>query len=277
MTEDVIAEMQRSGCGLGRMGSYVPWVHILSFYSEGRTHEPFSHRFGGRTHQLLSDGEKRAFTVLEWARDVIDVREQYPLPREITLEVAHSLGIKHQYYPGTHLPYVMSLDFLVDRVKDGKTYLQAINVKTADELEDPDVINELEIARATCEGMDIEHHLFISERLDASQKIKNLEWIRDAQLDEYATEPFPGFFEEHMSRMAADIRARQHDVSLSDYCSGYDRRYSVERGIGMRVARMLLQSRALTMDLNNVDPQMAHMSSYHLSARPGQLQSVGGQ
>jgi hypothetical protein len=81
MPEEVIAEMQRSGRGRGRMGTWNPWVHILDFYSDGRTHEPFSHRFGGRTHQLPSDDGLRGFTVLGKARDVIDVREKYPLPR----------------------------------------------------------------------------------------------------------------------------------------------------------------------------------------------------
>lgn len=273
--EDVIAALQREGKGRGRGPTYQPWVGILDFYSDGRTHEPYSHKFG-RTHQLLSNGEWLTFLMLEWADDVVGAREQYPLDREITLEVAHELRIAHQYYPGTHVPFVMTLDFLVDRVHDGQDYLQAFNVKTADELEDPNVINALEIARAACHGMDIEHHIIISERLP-KQKLKNLEWIRDAQLDQDATEPFPGFFEEHKSRMVADIRARRFDGSLTDYCSNYDRRYSVEKGVGMRVARMLMSAKALTMDLNNPNVELAHMDTFHLSALPGKLRAIGDE
>jgi hypothetical protein len=256
--EDVIATLQREGKGRGRRATYQPWVGILDFYSDGRTHEPFSHKFG-RTHQLLSNA-----------------REQYPLDREITLEVAHELRIAHQYYPGTHVPFVMTLDFLVDRVRDGQEYLQAFNVKTTDELEDPSVINQLEIARATCQGMDIEHHIIITEQLP-KQKLKNLEWIRDAQLDEDATEPFPGFYEEHKSRMVADIRVRRFDGSLTDYCSNYDRRYSVEKGVGLRVARMLMSAKALTMDLNNPNVELAHMDTFRLSALPGRLRAIGDE
>jgi len=276
MTEDVIAEMVRKGYGRGRLGSYIPWIHILDFYGEGRTHEPFSHRFGRRTHQLLSDGELRMFKLLEWAPDVADVREQFPLPRDITLEVARSLGIIHKYYPGTGVPYVMALDFLVDRVRDGNRYLQAFNVKPQGDLDDPEVINELEVARATCEGMDIEHYLVVSEDLKSSQKLKNIAWIRDAQLDEDATEPFPGFFEDHKSRMLADMRARSFDGILVDYCSSYDRRYSVEKGTGLRVVRMLLQAKALSMDLNVETPEAAHFETFHISALLGQPQVVAG-
>lgn len=275
MSVEAIQRMQREGRGRGRLATYMPWVTILDFYSLGRTHEPYSHKFG-RSHQLLSDGEWWMFLLLEWAAHVTDVREQFPLDHDITLEVAHDLGIRHQYYPGTHVPFVMTLDFLVDCVHEGGTYLQAFNVKTAGELEDQNVINELEIARATCEGMDIEHHLVVTERLPKT-KLKNLEWIRDAQLDADATEPYAGFYQEHMSRMVADIRTRRFDGTLADYCSGYDCRYSVEKGVGLRVARMLLSARTLTMDLNNTSQEMAHMDTFHLSALPGQLRSVGGK
>ena len=273
-TEDVIARLQKDGRGRGRGPTYIPWVGILDFYSEGRTREPYSHKFL-RTHQLLSDGEWWTFLLLEWAADVIDVREQYPLDRDITLEVAHGLRIPHQYYPGTHVPLVMTIDFLVTRIRDGKEYLEAFNVKTAADLEAPRVIEELEVARATCEGMDIDHHLIVTERLP-KQKLRNLEWIRDAQLDADATEPFPGFFEEHMSRMTADIAARRFDGSLVDYCSRYDSRYSVEQGVALRVARMLMSVRALNMDLNNPNPQLAHMDTFQLSALPGRLRSMQG-
>ena len=134
---------------------------------------------------------------------------------------------------------------------------------------------ELEVARATCEGMDIDHHLIVTERLP-KQKLRNIEWIRDAQLDADATEPFPGFFEEHMSRMTADIAARRFDGSLVDYCSRYDSRYSVEQGVALRVARMLMSVRALKMDLNNPNPQLAHMDTFQLSALPGRLRSMQG-
>jgi len=272
-SEDTISRLQNEGRGKGRGPTYSPWVYVTDFYSTGRTHEPFSHKFG-RQHQLLSDGEWWMFLLLEWMQDVGDVREQYPLPRNITQEIAHQLGIHHQCYPGTHVPLVMTLDFLATRLIEGKDRLEAYSVKTEAELEDPAQIEHLEVARATCQGMDIPHHLIISERLP-KVRLKNLDWIRDAQLDPDATEPFPGFYEDHMSRMTQDMAARRHDGALVDYCTEYDRRYSVDRGVGLRVARMLLSARTLRMDLNNPSPELAHMDSFTLTARPGRLRSVG--
>jgi TnsA endonuclease N terminal len=271
-SEDAIARLQNEGRGKGRGPTYLPWIRVMDMYSDGRSREFYSHKFG-REHQLLSDGEWGTYLMLEWAHDVVDVREQFPLPRDITQEIAHDLGIRHQYYPKTHVPFVMTLDFLVTRVRDGKEVLQALNIKTADELEDADVVGHLEIARATCHGMGIDHHLVASEMLSKTV-VTNLGWIRDAQLDKDAIEPFPGFYEDHMSRMSHDIAARRYDGSLVDYCSEYDRRYGVEPSVGLRVARMLMTTRALRFDFNNPTPELAHMDSYQLSARPGRLRSV---
>lgn len=246
----------------------------MDLYSDGRTREFHSHKFG-RVHHLLSDGEWGFFLMLEWAHDVIDVREQYPLPRDVTQEVAQQLRIAHQYYPGTHVPYVMTLDFLVTYVRDGKERLQAFSVKTAADLEKPPELELLELARSTCHGMDIDHHIIASERLPAV-KVKNLGWIRDAQLDEDATEPFPGFYDDHMSRMTQDIAARRSSESLVDYCTAYDRRYGVEPGTGLRVARMLMATRVLRFDLNNETPELAPMDTFQLTARPGRLRAAGG-
>lgn len=273
MTEEVISRFQREGRGAGVAASYCPWIYITDYYSGGRTHEPWSHKFG-REHQLLSDEEWRTFVMLEWAQDVQDVREQYPLDRDITLGVAQELGIRHQCYPGTQVPLVMTVDFLVTRIRNGEQILQAFNVKTAGDLQDPLTLSYLEISRSTCEGLGIDHHLIVGGRI-AKQKSKNLEWIRRALLDKDHIEPHEGFYGEHMSRMTRDIETRHFDGSLVEYCLAYDARCSIEPGEGLRIARMLLWQRTLQMDLNNVEPEHAHMDSFRLSAMPGRLRSVG--
>ena len=273
-TEEAVARLQREGRGQGRLSTYSPWVHITDFYSEGRTHEPYSHKTG-RQHQLLSDGERDAFLMLEWDRDVIDIREQYPLPRDITLEIAHHLGIRHPYYEGTHVPEVMTLDFLVTKVANGAEVAEAFTVKVQDDMNLPKVVERLEIERTVCQSMGVPYRILVKERMP-TVKVRNLLWIHQAQLDPDSTEDYPGFFKEQMARMAQDIAARRYDGALVDYCTEYDRRYSVSAGTGMRVARMLLKSRALTMDLNNPQPQTAHMDCFQLSTLPGRLRSVGG-
>ena len=44
---------------------------------------PYSYRTG-RNHELLSDGENETFAMLEWRLDNADIREQFPLDRDIS-------------------------------------------------------------------------------------------------------------------------------------------------------------------------------------------------
>jgi hypothetical protein len=273
-SEEAISRLQNEGRGKGRGPTYEPWIRITDFYSEGRTHEPYSHKTK-RHHQLLSDGEYDAFVMLEWARNVVDIREQYPLDREISLEIAKELGIKHQYYPGTHIPLVLTVDLLVTKMCGAEETLEAFSVKVAADLENRTVIERLEVERATCQALSVPYHLLVKEHLPKT-KLKNLGWIRSAQLDEDRTELYEGFYEEQKALMVQDIAAVRYDGSLVDYCTNYDRRYSVESGTGLRVARMLMSQRTLSMDLNNPEPQLAHMDSFRLSALPGRLRHVAG-
>ena len=55
-----------------------------------------------------------------------DIREQYPLDREITQTIAQELKIRHPHYPGTHVPTVMTVDFLLTVVQNGEELSRAL-------------------------------------------------------------------------------------------------------------------------------------------------------
>ncbi len=105
------------------------------------------------------------------------IREQYPLDREISLEIAKELGIKHQYYPGTHIPLVLTVDLLVTKMCGAEETLEAFSVKVAADLENRTVIERLEVERATCQALSVPYHLLVKEHLPKT-KLKNLGWIR---------------------------------------------------------------------------------------------------
>jgi len=72
------------------------------------------HRFIGwktsREHHLLSDLEFNYLCFCDWAENVIDIREQFPLDRENTLKIAEDIGIHHPVDPKTKVPVVMTIE-----------------------------------------------------------------------------------------------------------------------------------------------------------------------
>ena len=273
-SEETIARLEKEGRGRGKGATYVPWILTTDLYSDGRTHSIYSEKTG-RSHELLSDGELNAFFMLEWAKDVTDIREQFPLDREVTQEVAMKLGLHHPCYPKTHVPLVFTLDLLTTLVRNGEPQLVTYSVKTMEGLNKQSVVERLEIERASCQAYGMEYHLLVKEQMPVTT-ISNIKWIRGAALNPDTPDETRQHLEEQMDLMVEDLRHRTPDTTLVDYCCAFDRRRGNEKGTGIRVVRMLLGQRVLTMDMNNPEPQQAPMSAFRVSALPGKLRAAGG-
>lgn len=273
-TEKKIAELQAAGYGRGVGRDYLPWIHVRDFSSRGTSRRAPSAKTG-RTHQLLSEVEYDLFLLLEWSRDFIDVREQYPLDRDLTQDVARSLGIKHPCYPNTHVPTVMTVDFLCTRAVSGEDDLVAFNAKRTEEAEDEESLLKLEIQRATLEQLGIPHHLVYHSDLPA-QKVRNIDWIRDSLVKEGEVEPRQGYWTSMSLRMSQMFTGARSDQSLAQFCAAFDVANSAKPGTGLRAARLLMLERILVPDLSLAAIEQAPLGAFLLTGNSGQLRAVGG-
>lgn len=135
----------------------------------------------GRVHHLFSDNESCFFLLADYAADVVDIREQFPLfPESATQRVALSLGVRHPSYPRSPTPLVMTTDFLLTRIdKEGKRSFIAFSIKSADDLRGrsrKSVLTKLEIERRYWLLRGIPWYLFTSAEFDKTV-IDNLEWL----------------------------------------------------------------------------------------------------
>jgi len=143
--EAKIGKYLKEGRGQGEGAAYRPWLTVQDVPSTGR-----SSRVRGwkaqRIHHFLSDLETRYFYLLDWSDDVTDIREQYPLPREETQALAAALGIRHPQDPKTKTDIVVTTDFLITTADGG--VLRARAIKPAKDLDNPRVIEKLQIEKA---------------------------------------------------------------------------------------------------------------------------------
>lgn len=275
-TENKIAELHQGGHGQGTGANYKPWIEITDLSSLGRSRRVKSHKTG-RTHHLLSDVEYDIFLAAEWSRSVVDIREQFPLDREITQTIAQDLKIRHPHYPGTRIPTVMTVDFLLTIHNGEGENLVALNAKRDDEAEKQKSIEKLEIQRSYFAALHIPHHLIYYSCIP-KQKIKNLAWIRDAQLKPEEKEPYNGFFDNLKTRMGDELAGYgKANISLVAYCTAFDERHGTHPGTGLRVARMLMQERALHTDLEAIDLTQLPLNDFLMTSRSGQLRMVRGK
>ena len=84
----------REGRGLGDGSKYKPWIKAREIAGEG-TASTFPDYKHGREIQVLSQGEAYYYYLFRWRDDVLDIKEQYPLNKKETMELATSMHIKH--------------------------------------------------------------------------------------------------------------------------------------------------------------------------------------
>lgn len=275
-SEKKISEMQIAGRGQGSGPDYRPWVQVADVSSKGVSRRVWSHKTR-RVHELLSNVEYETFLLAEWSPSVVDIQEQYPLDREVTLALAQQLSIKHPCYPTTSVPTVMTVDFLLTIHRGREQTLLALNCKREEEAEEARSIDKLEIQRSYFQELGIEHHLVYHSRIP-HQKVRGIEWIRSALLKEHESEPRAGYYEDLKKVMTKELASGKQtttDSTLASFCKRFDTAHGIEPGTGLRVARMLMQERALQADLAADDLAAEPLTSFLMTARAGRLRSVG--
>lgn len=141
---------QHRGEGTGK--DYKPWIKISELNSQGTATEVIDYKHG-RNIQLLSQGEMYYYYLLRWRDDVADIREQYPLNLELTLNICEKLNYKHPHSDNTR----MTTDLLVTKT-DGS--LEAYSIKySKNELDNPRTLEKLYIEKLYWNSFKIPFHI----------------------------------------------------------------------------------------------------------------------
>lgn len=262
-TEAVIERLIKEGQGSGQGPDYVPWVGVHDMASAGRTHRAWSPVYR-RTIHLQSDVEWRTFLLLEFSGKFPELYEGYPLERKITLEIAAALGVKHPYYPGTHVPAVMTVDFLGVDKRGGDLRFAAFDSKRSEDMDANNadhIIAKLQITRAYFAGMNVPHHLVLHSQLHM-QLVKNIEWIRGGIAKTGEDETYARCIDEKADQMFYELANGSYTSTLAEYCQKFDERHGLRSGDASRAARMLLWDHRLKCDLRNSDVAKLPLASF---------------
>lgn len=190
--EQIIRKRISEGRGRGAGQTYNPWHHVTRSEapSKSRNHLYVSVTVGQREHHLLSDLEQKGTLFLDFAPDVIDIREQFPLfPRKLGLDLAEKLGIVHPRYPGSSVPTVLSIDSLVT-LSGGQPL--ALDFKYLKDARKRKHLARLELHRRFCELFNIPWFLVLEKNIPDIPHT-NLVWLRQnavlpSRLQRYLTD-----------------------------------------------------------------------------------------
>ncbi|WP_317853404.1 TnsA endonuclease N-terminal domain-containing protein [Lysinibacillus sphaericus] len=174
-TEEKIGRYLKEGRGQGELSQYIPWLNVQDFSSNGNVT-----RINGwkttRKHEFFSNLERSYFFLLDWSDDVIDIREQFPIDRELTFKIAEEKGISHPIDNISNTIIPMTTDFLITLIKNKSRVYLARTVKPCKDLEEPRIIEKFEIEREYWEKKGIDWGI-ITERELPTGLVKNIQWI----------------------------------------------------------------------------------------------------
>lgn len=232
---------ERRGQGFGE--NYKPYLTVRDVPSKGRVHRRPSLTHNRVVH-LLSDLELAVFLLLDWQENVLDIREQFPLNQEKTLEIARRLGIKHPSYQG--VDQVVTTDLLIDLEINGSHINHAISIKYAQDLEDKRNIEKLEIERRYWENEGIDWYIFTEHEIP-TKTIKNIRWLAAHTYNyELDAETRISVFEKIVQ--AIDV---QPYIKLADILKLVDSREELRSGTYLQYFRHLAAQNAFHWDMGD--------------------------
>lgn len=245
--EAKIARYAKEGRGTGRGSAYRPWLTVQDVPSLGlcsRIHG-FKSR---REHHLLSNLESALFQILEWSDIVVDVREQFPLDREVTRMLATEMGIAHPRDVETGTDLVMTTDFVVDVRVGQDVEERALAVKPADELVKPRILEKLELERRYWRRESVSWHV-VTDRDLPRERAKTLRWLHEMRSLNHMEGHYPDYWRDRCERFLAQLQQVrggliEHFLRSLEECDGFS------PGEPMTVLRHLAANRVIGIDLD---------------------------
>lgn len=230
----------KEGRGSGRGRDYKPWLTVRDVSSRGRSHRIFGYK-SQRIHHLLSDLELAVLVILEWQQTTLDVREQFPLQRDLTLEIAEQCGIRHPSVKGVE--QFMTSDLLIDT--SSPTFPRfALQVKRSEDLDKPRTIEKLELERRYWQVKEVPWFL-ITEKDIPSTVFQNIDWLYSAQSDD-----IQGIDLAHRIKVYSHHFAEQPQKTIIDISKSLDVAYALPAGQSLLEIRHLLAHRIYAFDLH---------------------------
>lgn len=237
----------KEGRGQGTGNSYKPWITVHDFPSNG-----FISRAPGwksnRVYHFMSTNELRYFYILEWSDIVTDIREQFPLELEETMKIAEELGIKHPRDNKSDFPIVLTTDFFIVAVIDGKETYFARTIKPEKYLENNRTIEKFQIEWVYWQKRGVDWKI-VTEKDIPKKFAENIEWIHS----EYRLEPTLELSVSEQRDICENLKKRlaKAEGQINKVTMKLDEELNIEGGTSLGLFKHLLANKEITMDMND--------------------------
>ncbi|EFI70147.1 Tn7-like transposition protein A [Lysinibacillus fusiformis ZC1] len=242
-TEEKIARYIKLGKGQGELSEYTPWLNVQDFSSKGNVT-----RLNGwktkRQHEFFSNLERSYFFLLDWSDDVLDIREQFPIDRELTFKIAEEKSIPHSIDNKNNTIIPMTTDFFITLIQNKRRVYLARTVKPSKDLEDPRIIEKFEIEREYWEKKGINWGIITEKELPEGL-VKNIQWVHkfyflDCEEDELLALELLKVIKFNVKRL---------NIKIISLCNKFDEEYNLEVGTALTYIKHLIARKMIVFNM----------------------------
>jgi len=173
----------------------------------------------------------------DWADNVLDIREQFPLERELTLQIAEDLGISHPIDKKINTSIVMTTDCFLTMREGATVVYKTRTFKFEKDLNDERVIEKFEIEKCYWDQQGIDWAIVTEKELPATF-LSNLKFLRDSYF--VNDDETLALLMEEWNRFTGLVL-----VNLQ----AFDTKYNFELGIGISLYKHALAKKLLKVNM----------------------------
>lgn len=237
----------KEGRGQGDGAHYRPYIYVQDFSSRGQSNRDFG-LTTKRQHDLFSKLEHRVYLVFDNS-GLLDIKEQYPIPLEISLEIAKQCGLRHPADRFTKDPIPVTTDLLLTIPLPIGSRRAARSVKYSKDLSSRGVIAKLELERRCWQYLNTDWGI-ITERDINPTLVHNLLW---AYKFRFVDSLYPLSLDDVSTGSKVLTNAiLAADSPLCDTALLCDQILGFHKGTSLRLARHLIASRQWRVDMSSL-------------------------
>jgi hypothetical protein len=239
--------------GQGVLSAYKPHLNVRKVRSpNARSNRSYSHKTD-RTHQFLSDNEERYFWYLEWAENVYDIREQFPLQMDETIDIAKKFGVKHPSTKDGNI--IMTTDFLIT-LTDGTAIARAL--KESKDLDNKSVLEKLSIEKYYWESKGFHWGIVHTELINRvfADNVETFMCCKREIEEDYASEETI----KYLMHMILSSNA-----TLADVFAETDNNMDMKKGNSQILFKSLIANKMLKLDMFTKFTSFMHTKNIKLS------------
>lgn len=259
--DETIKRFLKEGRGQGEGSAYKPWLQVQDISSRGRSTRIFSNT-SKRVIHILSDLQLYYYNLLEFDKEVVDIRENYPLLDFHDLDITLDKELtKKLLNPKTKVPHILTVSFLITKIDENNNpFYVARVIKASSELERKSTVERLELQRRYFEKKNIDFGIVTGKEIN-KQVARNIGWALTA----YDLQGYPQLVSnlEYLKWDMLNLLSNPA-VTINDVFGKIGSYYQLEEGLALVLFKHLVATKQLVMDLDKKIETSKSVEFYNL-------------